>query len=73
MQEIGSLRFRNQDDLFIKGQFGTRFKGKLHQTMDAVIEKIERKYFRIECETLFPPPNHPNILCYLIEADVEFL
>lgn len=66
MQEIDSLKFHQQDALFIKGQFGTRFKEKMNHSLDVVIE-------RIDCETMFPPPNNPNILWYFIEADVVFL
>ena len=73
MQEVGSLQFCNEDVLPIKGQFGLIFKGKLHQTLDVAVEKVDQKYFRIHSDSLFPPPNHPNIARLFIEADVEYL
>ena len=69
-KEVGRLRF-SLEDFFADGQFGPVYRGKLDETTQVHIEKIDKSKFLVHEKVLIQ--DHDNILkYYTVEEDLEF-
>ena len=69
-KEVGRLRF-SLEDFFADGQFGSVYRGKLDETTQVHIEKIDKSKFLVHEKVLIQ--DHDNILkYYTVEEDLEF-
>jgi hypothetical protein len=70
---IGKLRFCRRDNLD-SGRFGSVFRGKYDDKLDAAINRIVHTDYLVELDVLKKAQNHPNVLrFYGSDRDIEFV
>ena len=74
MEKIGKISFCRSDFLG-RGRFGSVFKGKLNNTLDIAVKRVEKRIAHIEANAFFRADGHSNIIRHYCtkDKDVEFM
>lgn len=74
MEKIGKVSF-SRSDFLGRGRFGSVFRGKLNNTLDIAVKRVEKRLVHIEADTFFRADGHANIIRHYCtkDKDVEFM